>query len=104
MLTTLALFVSSFATRRAYASVAILAVLFIGSAIGGIAEDNFTGSLSDALSLASIPQALNDAVHWIFGDQAERPLPGYVSLLWLVGLTVALAALLMRRTTRLLRG
>ena len=44
VLTTLALFVSSFATRRAYASVAILAVLFIGSAIGGIAEDNFTGS------------------------------------------------------------
>ena len=104
VLTTLALFVSSFATRRAYASVAILAVLFIGSAIGGIAEDNFTGSLSDALSLASLPQALNDAVHWIFGDQADRPLPGYVSLLWLVGLTVTLAALLMRRTTRLLRG
>ena len=104
VLTTLALFVSSFATRRAYASVAILAVLFIGSAIGGIAEDNFTGSVSDALSLASIPQALTDAVHWIFGDHVERPLPGYVSLLWLVGLTVALAALLMRRTTRLLRG
>lgn len=104
VLTTLALFVSSFATRRAYASVAILAVLFIGSAIGGIAEDNFTGSVSDALSLASIPQALTDAVHWIFGDNVERPLPGYVSLLWLVGLTVALAALLMHRTTRLLRG
>lgn len=104
VLTTLALFVSSFATRRAYASVAILAVLFIGSAVGGIAEDNFTGSVSDALSLASMPQALTDAVHWIFGDDIERPLPGWVSLLWLVGLTVTLAALLMRRTTRLLRA
>ena len=51
VLTTLALFVSSFATRRAYASVAILAVLFVGSAIGGIAEHNFTGSVADVLSL-----------------------------------------------------
>jgi ABC-2 type transport system permease protein len=104
VLTTLALFVSSFATRRAYASVAMLAVLFVGSAIGGIAEDNFTGSASEALSLAGIPQTLTDAVHWIFGDELDRPLPGYVSLLWLVGLTLALAALLVRRTTRLLRG
>ena len=43
VLTTLALFVASFATRRAYASVAMLAVLFIGSAIGGIAEGDFSG-------------------------------------------------------------
>ena len=38
VLTTLALLVASFATRRAYASVAMLAVIFIGSAVGGIAE------------------------------------------------------------------
>ncbi|HET7514168.1 MAG TPA: hypothetical protein VFJ60_05165, partial [Gaiella sp.] len=36
VLTTLALLVASFATRRAYATVAMLAVIFIGSAIGGI--------------------------------------------------------------------
>ncbi len=71
MLTTLALFVASFATRRAYASVAMLAVLFIGSAVGGIAEEDFSGGLADALSLASIPQALTDAVRWIFGEEAE---------------------------------
>jgi ABC-2 type transport system permease protein len=104
VLTTLALFVSSFATRRAYASVAMLAVLFIGSALGGIAEDNFEGSVSDVASLASLPQALTDSVHWIFGDQGDRPLAGWVSLLWLVGLTVALAAALMLRTRKLVRA
>jgi ABC-2 type transport system permease protein len=104
LLTTLALFVASFATRRAYASVAMLAVLFIGSAIGGIAEEDFSGSLADAFTLASIPQALTDVVHWIFGDEVDRPVSGGIALLWLVGLTAALALLLVRRTKRLVRG
>ena len=43
--TTLALFVSSFTTRRAYAAIGMLAVLFIGGAVGGIAHDNFDGAL-----------------------------------------------------------
>ncbi len=90
VLTTLSLFAASFTTRRAYAAVAILAALFVGSAIGGIAEENFTGPVSDVLSLASVPQAITDSVHWIFGDPvaADRPLPGWASLLWLAGLTV----------------
>jgi hypothetical protein len=104
VLTTLALFVSSFATRRAYATVAMLAVIFIGSAIGGIAEDDFSGGAADAVSLVSLPQSLVDSVHWIFGDQLDRPVSGGVSLLWLVGLTVVLAAWLVRRTNRLVRG
>lgn len=103
--TTLALFTASFTTRRAYASIATLAVLFIGSAIGGISEDSFTGSVADVLSLAALPQIAIDTVHWIFGDNlSERPLEGGVSALWLVGLTVVLAILLWRRTGRLMRG
>jgi ABC-2 type transport system permease protein len=104
VLTTISLFAASFATRRAYASVAILAGLFVGSAIGGIAEESFSGPLSDALSLASIPQALVDSVHWTFGDPLDRPLPGWVSTLWLAGLTVVLGVWLLRRTERLVRG
>ena len=104
VLTTLALLVASFATRRAYASVAMLAVLFIGSALGGIAEDDFSGGVADALSLLSIPQALVDAVHWIFADEVDRPVSGGVALLWLVLLTLVLAAWLVRRTKRLVRG
>jgi ABC-2 type transport system permease protein len=104
-LTTLSLFAASFTARRAYATIATLAVLFIGSAIGGIAEDNFTGRVADVLSLAALPQVLTDAVHWIFGDAVEdRPLPGSVSALWLVALTVVLAAWLLRRTSSLVRG
>ena len=104
VLTTLALLVSSFATRRAYATVAMLAVLFIGSAIGGIAEDDFSGGAADAVSLVSLPQSLVDSVHWIFGDELDRPVSGGVALLWLLGLTVVLAAWLVRRTNRLVRG
>jgi ABC-2 type transport system permease protein len=105
-LTTLALFVSSFATRRAYAAVGILAVFFVGSAVGGIAEQNFTGPVADALSLLSVPQALIDSVHWLFSDPvaADRPLPGWASLLWLAVLTAALGFGLVRRTERLVRG
>ena len=104
VLTTLALFVSTFTTRRAYASVAILAVLFVGSAIGGISEENFSGRLGDLLTLASLPQTLTDAVHWIFGNELDRPLPGYVSFAWLVGLTVVLGAWLVARTRGFVRG
>ena len=104
VLTTLALLVSSFATRRAYASVAMLAVIFIGSAIGGIAEDNFSGGAADAVSLVGLPQATTDAVRWIFDDEVDRPVSGGVALLWLLGLTIVLAAWLVRRTNRLVRG
>jgi ABC-2 type transport system permease protein len=103
--TSLALFAASFTGRRAYASIGTVATLFIGSAIRGIAEDNFTGSLADALSLAALPQVLVDAVRFIFGDEeAQRPVPGAVSTLWLVAVAVALSALLLRRTRRLVRG
>jgi ABC-2 type transport system permease protein len=102
--TTLALFIASFTERRAYATIATFAVLLIGSAIGGIAEDNFEGSLADALSLAAIPQVLVDAVHWIFGDTLDdQPLSASTSALWLAALTVVLGALLLRRTATLVR-
>jgi len=104
VLTTLALLVASFATRRAYATVAMLAVLFIGSAIGGIAESDFSGGVADAVTLVSIPQALTDAVHWIFGDEVDRPVSGGIALAWLLVLTAVLGAWLLRRTKRLVRG
>jgi ABC-2 type transport system permease protein len=102
--TTLSLLVASFTSRRAYATVAALAVLFIGSAIGGIAEDSFTGGVADALSLASMPQVLEDVVHWVYADTTpDRPVSAGVSALWLIGLTVALGLLLVRRTSALVR-
>jgi len=106
VLSTLSLFTASFTTRRAYAAISILAVLFVGAAIGGIAEENFSGPLSDALSLANIPQAIVDSVHWLLNDPAseKRPLPGWASTLWLAGLAVALGLGLLRRTERLVRG
>jgi ABC-2 type transport system permease protein len=105
LLTTLALLVASFTTRRAYAAIGTLAVLFVGSAVGGIAEENFTGTLSDALSLVALPRVIVDTVHWIFSDElTDAPVPGYVSALWLVGLSVVLAAWLSRRTVRMVRG
>jgi ABC-2 type transport system permease protein len=104
-LTTLALFTASFTSRRAYSAIATLAVLFIGSAIGGIAEDSFEGGVADVLSLASLPQVMTDTAHWILADQLDdRPVAGWVSTLWLAGLTLVLGAWLLRRTTSVMRG
>jgi ABC-2 type transport system permease protein len=102
-LTTLSLLAASFAKRRAYAAVATLAVLLVGSAVGGIAEDNFEGSVADVLALASLSQVSVDTVKWIFGDEIERPHAGWVSGLWLTGVTIVLAAWLLQRTRQLVR-
>jgi ABC-2 type transport system permease protein len=104
VLTTLTLLIASYSSRRAYAAVAMLAVVIVGAAVGGIAEENFSGTVSDAVSLASVTQALVDAVRWIFADEVGRPVPGWVSTVWLITLTAALAALLVRRTKRLVSG
>jgi ABC-2 type transport system permease protein len=104
VLTTLTLLIASYSSRRAYAAVAMLAVVIVGAAVGGIAEENFSGTVSDAVSLASVTQALVDAVRWIFADEVDRPVPGWVSTVWLITLTAALAALLVRRTKRLVSG
>jgi ABC-2 type transport system permease protein len=101
---TLALLVSSFTTRRAYAAIATLAVLFVGAAIGGIGRDNFEGGLADVLSLADVLQAIVDAVAWIFGEEVGGPISGGVSALWVAGLTVVLGAWLLRRTKRMFVG
>jgi ABC-2 type transport system permease protein len=103
--TTLTLFAASFTTRRAYAAVGTLAVLFVSSAIGGIAEENFSGDLSDGLSLLNLIQVVSDTVHWIFGEAlANRPVSGGVSALWLVGVTAALGAGMLLRTRKLFRA
>jgi ABC-2 type transport system permease protein len=103
--TTLALFVSSFTTRRAYASIAMVAVLFIGGAIGGITHDNFNGTLSKVLAEADLLRALQDSAHWLFGNSIESSYaPGWASALWLLGLTLVLGLWLLRRTERVVRG
>ena len=57
------------------------------------------------LSEADILRSLVDTVHWIFGDTIDAGYaPGWVSALWLVGLTVVLAVWLLRRTERMVRG
>lgn len=103
--TTLSLLAASFTVRRAYATIGTLAVLFVGSAVGGIAEENFTGTAADAVSLAALPQVVVDTVHWLLSDEVtDRPVSGAVSALWLAVLVILLTAWLARRTNRLVRG
>lgn len=105
VLTTLALFMASFTTRRAHAAVATLAVVIVGSAVGGIVEDNFSGRVADVFSLVGLPQVLTDTVHWLFGDAlVDRPLSGPLDAAWLAVLTAALAVGLLRRTERWARA
>jgi ABC-2 type transport system permease protein len=103
-LTTLALLAASFTNRRAYAAIGMLAAFFIGSAVGHIAEHDFSGRVSDVLSLVGLPRVILATEHWIFADPLENapPLSGGVYALWLAALTVALAAWLLLRTRRAL--
>jgi ABC-2 type transport system permease protein len=103
---TLALTTASFTVRRAYAAVATLAVVFVGAIVGGIAQDDFSGGIADAVALANLPQAVLDAVRWTFGDERspdQLPVSGRVAAAWVVALTVALGVVLFVRTRRLMR-
>ena len=100
---TLSLLMASFAERRAYATVATLAVVLVGGAVAGLAEANFEGSIAELGSLADLSQVSLDTVNWVFGDDADSPRAGWMSALWVAGLTVVLAAWLVRRTRQLVR-
>ena len=103
-MTTLSLLAASFAKRRAYAAVATLAVLLVGSAVGGIGEENFDGSVADVVSLVGLPDVTLDTVRWVFSDElGDSPRAGWVSSLWLAGVTIVLAAWLLQRTRQLVR-
>ena len=84
---------------------ATLAVLFIGSAIGGIAEDNFSGG-ARGRALARRPAAGADRHRAL--DLRRRASTGRCRAACArsgsLGLTVVLAAWLLRRTNRLVRG
>ena len=105
-LTSLALLAASFTNRRAYAAIGMLAAFFIGSAVGHIAERDFSGRVSDVLSLVGLPRVILATVHWIFSDPLDNPPPlsGAVNALWLAALTVALAGWLLVRTRRALQS
>jgi ABC-2 type transport system permease protein len=103
--TTLALLTATFTNRRAYASVATLAVIFVGAAIGGIAQDSFEGGIADALSLLDLPQDVINTARWIFGEElGDQLLSSWVYAVFLLGLTVALGLWLLQRTRRLMRA
>ena len=102
-LTTLSLFMASFAERRAYAAVATLAVILFVGAVGGIAEENFDGAVADGVSLADLTQVSIDTAHWIFDSEIDSQRAGWVSALWIAGVTIVLAAWLLRRTRQLVR-
>jgi ABC-2 type transport system permease protein len=103
-LTTLSLLAASFTKRRAYAAVATLAVLLVGSTVGGIAEESFKGAVADVLSLASLSEVMTDTVRWLFADEPSTPpRPGWATALWLVGVTLFMSVWLLRRTRQLVR-
>jgi ABC-2 type transport system permease protein len=102
-LTTLSLFTASFTERRAYAAVATLAVLLVGGATGGIVQENFEGPIANIGSLADLLQVSLDTVDWIFGNEHDGPLAGWVYGTWLAGVTIVLAAWLLQRTRQLVR-
>jgi ABC-2 type transport system permease protein len=101
--TTLSLLAASFAKRRAYAAVATLAVILVGTTVRGIAEESFSGLVVDVLTLAGLAEVIVETVRFIFSDELDGPREGWVSSLWLAGVTIVLAAWLLRRTQKLVQ-
>jgi ABC-2 type transport system permease protein len=102
-LTTLSLLAASFAERRAYATVATLAVIVVGGAVAGITGENFEGSVAEIGSLADLSQVSLDTVDWIFDGDESSERAGWMSALWVTGVTVVLGAWLVQRTRQLVR-
>ena len=101
LFTTLAMFAASFTSRRAYAALIALAVVFIGAAVAGIAEENLNGTLGDALSLTSVVDSVLAVSFWAFDEPLESPLPGWAYTIWVIGLTLAMGTGLLWRYRRL---
>jgi ABC-2 type transport system permease protein len=104
LLTALSLFAASLTTRRAFAAVAVLAAMFVGAVVGGVAEESLDGIAADALSLVGVPRTIEVGVHWIFGETLSEPHPhtGGLDVAWLAALTVGLAAAFVWRVHRAL--
>jgi ABC-2 type transport system permease protein len=98
---TLALGAASLTTRRAYAAVITLAVLFVGSAVAGVGADTLGGVWQEATTLLGLRGTTEGAVGWIFGDTPSgRPHSGAVDAAWLVVLTAGLASGLLWQVRR----
>ena len=103
-LTTLALLMASFAERRAYATVATLAVVLVGGAIGGIAQENFDGLDRRRGIARDLPAGLaGDRPLDLRRQCSPTTRAGWKSALWVAGVTVVLATWLVRRTRQLVR-
>jgi ABC-2 type transport system permease protein len=105
---TLALFVASFTTRRAYASVFLVGLFVISTpfTVGLASEiDGKVGQWISMFNLTNIPVHVNDL---IFGDVSEiteeapaRLLPGWVRVMWYFVWTVVPASVLLWRYRKL---
>jgi ABC-2 type transport system permease protein len=101
LFTSIAMLAASLTTRRAYAAVITLAALFVGSVIAGVGMESLDGAAEEALSLVGLPQAVDGAVLWAFGDEpVDRPHGGGVDAAWVAAVSVLTTAALAWRTRR----
>jgi ABC-2 type transport system permease protein len=97
----LALLAATFTTRRAFATVGTLAVVFVGSALSGIARSAVSGTPEDVLGLFGLLEVVPGATHWLLGSTpVDAQLGAGVSALWslvLVAVFTTATALRVRR-------
>jgi ABC-2 type transport system permease protein len=93
VLASIALAISSLASRRAYAAGAVLAVFLVGGVIGEVQEAS--GRFADLAPFMSPMSILDGTRQWLFGGPvAESPVPSSDAPLYLYGLaTLALLAI-----------
>ncbi len=106
--TTLALAVAAFTTRRAYAAAFLIGLFVISTAVaGGVGEslDGTAGQWASLIALSSVPVYVNDV---IFGKASDftsgspaQLLPEYVHVLWWVLWTVGPGTVLWQKYRRL---
>ena len=96
-LTTLAMCASAFTTRRTYAAIGTLAFVAIGTAVGGIGEEAFSGDVGDWATLIHVALVALSVSDWIFGVGGGGPLADSAYIVWLAVLTFGAGGVLWLR-------
>jgi ABC-2 type transport system permease protein len=106
--TTLALAVASFTTRRAYASVFLVGIFILSTAVAGMLWGIGGVRFATLISVQAVPMHMNDLLFDVtgglttFGGEAE-PFPAFVRVGWYILWVVAPALVLARRYRSLAR-
>ncbi|MFW6174297.1 MAG: hypothetical protein ACOC5K_00775 [Chloroflexota bacterium] len=101
LMTGIAMAAASFTTRRPLASVSVIGLLIIMSAVGGFGNALLDGDLQDWAGLLILPDVSAMLVGWIFGSGGSFDLSPWIYTGWIAVLIAGATALMWWRYRRL---